>query len=66
MPLSSPDMIQFRAVGGEVPHNEHLKAHADLLRQEKWIIDGFGCAASAWERFSKAGTLVGRFIQIAG
>lgn len=58
LPLYPLDMIQFRAGGGEVPHQEYLKAHADLLRQDEWIIDGFGSVASAWERFSKADTLV--------
>src|SRR5262249_47032842 len=38
-------------------YEEYLKAHADLRRDE-WIIDGFGCVTSAWERFSKADTLV--------
>jgi len=52
------DMIQFRSGGVEVPHDEYLKAHADLLRREEWIIDGFGCVDSAWERFSKADTLI--------
>ena len=32
--------------------------HASLLRTERWIIDGFGCVASAWERFSAADTLI--------
>jgi len=58
LPLYPLDMIQFRAGGGAVLHEEYLMAHADLLRQDVWIIDGFGCAASAWERFSKADTLV--------
>jgi len=58
LPLYPLDLIQFRAGGGEVPHDEYLKAHADLLRQDAWIIDGFGCVASAWERFSRADTLV--------
>jgi adenylate kinase family enzyme len=58
VPLYPLDKIQFRAGGGKVPHEEYLKAHADLLRQEEWIIDGFGCVASAWERFSEADTLV--------
>jgi len=52
------DSIQFRAGGGKIPHEEYLKAHAGLLRQDAWIIDGFGCVTSAWERFSRADTLV--------
>jgi adenylate kinase family enzyme len=58
LPLYPLDMIQFRAGGGKVPHKEYLRAHADILCQDEWIIDGFGCVASAWERFSKADTLV--------
>lgn len=56
--LYSLDAIQFRAGGGQVPHEDYLKVHADILRRERWIIDGFGCVASAWERFAAADTLV--------
>jgi adenylate kinase family enzyme len=58
LPLYPLDKLQYRAGGDKVPHEEYLKAHADLMRQDEWIIDGFGCVASAWERFSKADTLV--------
>ena len=58
LPLYSLDSIQYRAGGGKVPNEEYLKAHADLLCQDEWIIDGFGCVASAWERFSTADMLV--------
>jgi len=58
LPLYALDTIQFRAGGGKVPHEEYLKAHADLVRQDEWIIDGYGCVASSWERFGKADTLV--------
>ena len=57
LPLYPLDRIKYRA-GGEVPHEEYLKIHADLLRRDQWIIDGFGCVASAWERFSAADTLI--------
>jgi hypothetical protein len=42
----------------EVPHEEYLKRHADLLNRDQWIIEGFGCVTSAWERFAAADTLV--------
>jgi adenylate kinase family enzyme len=58
LPLYPLDMIQFRAGGGKVPHDEYLKAHADIVGGEEWVIDGFGCVASAWERFSAADTLI--------
>jgi adenylate kinase family enzyme len=58
LPLYSIDRMQFRAGGNVVPHEEYLKAHAELLRQEEWIIDGYGGIGPAWERFAKADTLV--------
>jgi len=58
LPLHVVDMMQWKADGVAVLHEDYLKAHADLLRQDAWIIDGFGCAESAWERFAWADTLV--------
>jgi adenylate kinase family enzyme len=58
LPLYPLDTIQFRPGGGKVPHEEYLKAHADLLRRDQWIIDGFGSVPSAWERFAAADTLI--------
>ena len=66
LPLYPLDMIQFRAGryqpeakdGGKVPHEEYLQIHADLLKRDQWIIDGYGSVASAWERFDAADTLV--------
>jgi adenylate kinase family enzyme len=58
LPLYPLDLIQYRVGGGQVPDEEYLKAHADLLRQDEWIIDGYGSVASAWERFAVADTLV--------
>jgi len=31
LPLYPIDIIQYRAGGGKVPHEEYLKAHAELL-----------------------------------
>lgn len=58
LPLYPLDRIQYKAGGGEIPHEEYLRIHADLIKRDEWIIDGFGCVASAWERFSAADTLV--------
>src|SRR3954452_6282072 len=52
LPLYPLDQIQFRAGGDKVPHAEYLKMHAELLARDRWVIDGFGCLASAWERFA--------------
>lgn len=58
LPLYQLDMIQYQAGGGEVPHDAYVKAHAELLDRETWIIDGFGSVETAWERFSRADTLI--------
>lgn len=58
LPLHVVDMMQYRAGGRVVPHEEYLKAHAELLRSDAWIIDGFGGTDCAWERFAAADTLI--------
>jgi adenylate kinase family enzyme len=58
LPLYPLDIIQYKRGGGKVPHEDYLKAHADLLTRDRWIIDGYGCVPSAWERFAAADTLV--------
>jgi adenylate kinase family enzyme len=58
LPLYPLDLVQFQVGGAKVPHEQYLKAHADLLQREAWIIDGYGCRKSAWERFARADTLV--------
>ena len=58
LPLHVIDLLQFRPGGAPVPDDEYLAAHAALIVRDEWIIDGFGSAASAWERFAAADTLV--------
>ena len=58
LPLYVVDSMQFRTGGAAVPHDEFLKAHAELLQRDAWIIDGYGSVKLAWERFSVADTLV--------
>ena len=58
LPLHSLDTIKYKPGGGEVAHDEYLKIHSELLREDRWIIDGFGCVPSAWQRFSAADTLI--------
>jgi adenylate kinase family enzyme len=58
LPLYVADMMQFAAGGVKVPQPEFLQAHADVLRRDEWIIDGFGSATLSWERFAVADTLV--------
>jgi adenylate kinase family enzyme len=57
LPLCSIDTSQFRP-SGPVPREEYLAAHAGMKKQDSWIVDGFGCVETAWERFACADTLV--------
>src|SRR5262249_59604825 len=58
LPLYTLDLMQFRAGGEAVPHEDYLQAHAELLRQDEWIIDGYGGLSPAWGRVARADTLV--------
>ena len=58
LPLYPVDTLKYRSGGEEISHSEYLETHAEILTHDEWIIDGFGCVASAWERFSAADTLI--------
>lgn len=58
LPLYPLDLIQYRVGGAKVPHEEYLQAHAELMSREAWVIDGYGCTNSSWQRFAAADTLV--------
>ena len=58
LPLHVLDKIQYRPGGVAVPHEEYLHAHAALLIRNEWIIDGFGCIKTVWERLEAADTLI--------
>jgi adenylate kinase family enzyme len=58
LPLVPLDLIQYRPGGGQVSDDEFLEAHAALLRQDAWIIDGYGTLAATWQRLAVADTLV--------
>lgn len=58
LPLHVLDMIQYGPGGRKVPHEQYLQVHSEILQRDAWIIDGFGCMASAWERLAAADTLI--------
>lgn len=58
LPLYPIDSIQYQSGGRQISRDKYLKEHSRLLAKEMWIIDGFGCLESAWERFSIADTLI--------
>ena len=58
LPLHVLDKMQFRPGGVAVPYDEYLQAHTALLNSREWIIDGFGCIKTVWERLEAADTLI--------
>jgi adenylate kinase family enzyme len=66
LPLYVIDIIQYKdgkykakeELGGKISAEAYRDVHADILRRDQWIIDGFESVALAWERFAAADTLV--------
>jgi len=58
LPLVTIDKIMYQPGGAKNPHADYLSIHAELIKEDEWIIDGYGCVPSAWERFGQADTLI--------
>ena len=58
LPLYSLDAIQHPHGGPEIAREEYLRIHAEILQSNEWIIDGYGCRQSSWDRFACADTLI--------
>jgi adenylate kinase family enzyme len=58
LPLAVLDELQYRTGGVEVSRVEYLRAHAALLANDEWIIDGFGGFEVLWKRLEAADTLI--------
>ena len=58
LPLIVLDLVQYKSGGEKVPDEEYKTAHAKILQQEHWIIDGFGSLDTVWKRLEAADTLV--------
>ena len=52
------DSMQNRHDGSKVSHTEFKAAHDALLKQDQWIVDGFGSPDTVWARLAVADTLV--------
>ena len=58
LPLTVIDKLEYPSGGVLNPHEQYLRAHAALLASDEWIIDGYGCSRSVWERLDAADTLI--------
>ncbi|WP_299410693.1 adenylate kinase [Acaryochloris sp. IP29b_bin.148] len=58
LPLYVLDKIQYKTGGEAVPPSTYQHIHAQILLQEAWVIDGFGCMETLWPRLKAADTLI--------
>ena len=58
IPLHALDLIEFEAGGDRVAEHVYLERHADILRQDAWLIEGFGSLATFRQRLAEADTLI--------
>jgi len=58
LPLFPIDSLQWRPGWKRVPPEQFAEAHAAVLREKRWIIDGWGDSSSIEERFRQADTIV--------
>lgn len=58
LPLVILDKIKYQAGGEEVPQTTFKQAHDQILNTDAWVMDGFGCMETLWERLKVADTLV--------
>jgi len=42
LPLHQLDLVQFQRGGSKVADEEFLRRHAEIVAEEKWVVDGFG------------------------
>jgi len=58
LPLHPIDQMQWRPGWQPAPKHEFADAHAKLLAEPRWIIDGWGDFEMIEERFRRANTIV--------
>lgn len=58
LPLRQIDLIKYQAGGARVPDEAFKKMHAQILAEDRWVIDGFGDAQSFEATLREADVLV--------
>ena len=56
--ISGLPLLVLDKLHGEVPYEEYLQTHRTVVNRDEWIIDGFGCIQTVWERLEAADTLI--------
>ncbi len=52
------DLIEYEKSGERISAEIYAAKHAELIAEEKWIIEGLGTIPSFWERIDAADTLI--------
>lgn len=58
LPLHILDKIEYQSGGAKVSQEDYKHAHQEILETDRWIIDGFGCMETLWQRLNEADSLV--------
>ncbi|MCX2980272.1 adenylate kinase [Halieaceae bacterium IMCC14734] len=58
LPLHTLDKLAWLPGGVAVPPADYRRAHSQILTQERWLIDGYGCPETLWQRLDAADTLI--------
>lgn len=58
LPLYAVDQLQWRPGWKAAPRDAFLEAHAALVAEPKWIIDGWGEPEAIEDRFNRADTII--------
>lgn len=58
LPLYHLDCVQFAEGGGRISEEVFLRRHAEILAEERWVIDGFGTAQTFENMLRAADVLV--------
>lgn len=58
LPLYALDKVQYKAGGEKIKYQDYLQNHDRILNSDEWIIDGYGCLETLWQRLDAADTLV--------
>jgi adenylate kinase family enzyme len=58
LPLYVLDKIQYQSGGEAIKDRDYQQIHQQILESDEWIIDGFGCVETLWQRLEAADTLI--------
>ena len=58
LPLHILDKIQYQTGGEEIENSDFKQVHDRIINSNEWIIDGYGCLETLWQRLDVADTLI--------